>query len=128
VTAFETFTLRHVFFLACGGATGTVVRYAVSLYFKQREWADHFFWHTFFINVSGSFILGLVAVLCLNRPGFFLLLGTGFCGGYTTFSTFSVEALSLFEKHRPGAAIGYVLGSVVLGIVGAWVGTKLARG
>jgi protein CrcB len=84
--------------------------------------------HTFAINAAGSFVLGMVAVLCHNRPGWFLLLGTGFCGGFTTFSTFSVEALSLFEKDRPGAAIGYMIGSVVAGILGAWAGLKLARG
>lgn len=124
----DAFTARHVALLAAGGAAGTVARYAVGLWFKEREWSDQFPWHTLTINVAGSFLLGLIAVLLVNRPGWFLLLGTGFCGGFTTFSTFSIEALSLFEKGRPGAAIGYVCGSVLAGVVGAWAAVKLAGG
>ena len=130
MTLGDVLSTKHLLLLALGGSAGTVARYAVSEWFKLRNWVEHFPWHTFTINVSGSFVLGLVAMTCqfYNRPGWLLLLGTGFCGGFTTFSTFSIEALALMEKGRPTAAAGYALGSVVAGILGAWVGVKLAGG
>jgi fluoride ion exporter CrcB/FEX len=113
MTLGDVLTTKHVLLLAVGGSAGTIARYAVSEWFKLRDW-----------------VLGFVALLCqfYNRPGWLLLLGTGFCGGFTTFSTFSVEALALLEKGRPWAAAGYAFGSVVAGILGAWVGVKLASG
>ena len=117
-----------VLLLALGGSTGTIARYALSEWFKLREWVEHFPWHTFTINAIGSFRrLGAVVLVCQMHNsglGWLLLLGTGFCGGFTTFSTFSVEALRLFEKDRPAAALGYVIGSVVAGVLGAWAGVR----
>ena len=55
------------------------------------------------------------------------LLGVGFCGAYTTFSTMQVEALDLVEAHRTGVAIGYLAASVAAGLSAAWLGTRLAR-
>jgi CrcB protein len=130
MTLGDVLTAKSLLLLAVGGSAGTVTRYVVSEFFKLREWVEHFPWHTFAINATGSLVLGFVAVVCQthNRPGWLLLLGTGFCGGFTTFSTFSVEALALIEKDRPGAAAGYVLGSVIAGLLGAWAGVKLAGG
>jgi CrcB protein len=128
MTLGDVLTFKSVLLLSAGGATGTVLRYAVAEWFKLREWVEHFPWHTFTINVLGSFVLGVFAVICSQRPGWLLLLGTGFCGGFTTFSTFSVETLVLLEKDRPAAAAGYAIGSVVAGLFGAWAGVKLAGG
>ncbi len=111
-----------------GGGLGANARYWLGVGFKDRGWTDHFPWHTFGINVVGSFVLGLVAVAYGHRPAWYHLLGVGLCGGFTTFSTFSVETLLLLEKNRGLAAAGYAVGSVLAGLFGAWCGMKLARG
>ncbi len=113
--------------LLVGGGLGANARYWLGELFKARHWADDFPWHTFAINVLGSFALGIVAATCKDRPAWQLFLGVGLCGGFTTFSTFSVEALSMLEKDRWLAAVGYVFGSALAGIAGAALAMKLAR-
>src|SRR5262245_56705378 len=113
-----------------GGGAGAVARYALG--HQAAAWFPHtlrhFPWHTFAINVLGSFVLGLVAVWCKDRPTWFFLLVTGVCGGFTTFSTFSVELLTMLEEDRTGAAAAYAGGSVAAGLLGAMFAVRLARG
>ena len=111
-----------------GGAAGAWCRYAVGHWAAQFHAIQTFPWHTFAVNVLGSFVLGLVAVWYRDRPAWFLLLGTGFCGGFTTFSTFSVELVTMLAKGRTAAAVAYAAGSVAAGIAGAVVAMRLARG
>lgn len=113
--------------LLLGGGLGANARYWLGELFKARHWSDAFPWHTFAINVLGSFALGLVAVLLKDRPAWALFLGVGVCGGFTTFSTFSLEALTLLEKGRTLAAAGYAVGSVLAGVLGAALAMRLAR-
>jgi CrcB protein len=75
--------------------------------------------------VSGSLLLGFLAVLWEKNRMWYLLLGTGFCGGFTTFSTFSLETWELLKSDRLVAASGYALGSVVAGVFGVWCAMKL---
>jgi fluoride exporter len=120
--------LTHpVLLLFLGGGLGANARYWLGIFMKARGWSDQFPWHTFVINILGSFVLGLVLAACKERPAWFLFLGVGVCGGFTTFSTFSVELLELLEKDRLLAAAGYALGSALLALVGAWLGLKLLR-
>lgn len=113
--------------LAIGGGLGANSRYWLGVWFKARHLNDHFPWHTFSINVLGSFLLGLVVVFTKDRPAWQMLLGVGFCGGFTTFSTFSLETLALLEKDRIIAALGYALGSVMMGLLVAYIALKAAR-
>ena len=115
--------------LLVGGGLGTNARYWLGVWFVTRGWTAHFPWHTFWINVVGSFLLGVVGMACRDedRRTWFLLLGTGFCGGFTTFSTFSIETLGMLEKGRTAAAFAYVLGSFLAGLFGAWAGVKLMK-
>lgn len=108
--------------------TGSLLRYGVGRWAAQFPVTLSFPWHTFAVNVAGSFLLGVVAVWCRDRPGWFLLLGTGVCGGFTTFSTFSLETLILLEKGRPWAAAVYVGGSVGVGLLAALFAVRMARG
>ena len=108
-----------------GGGLGAVLRYLLSAWLSGYEWGRSFPWATLLINVLGSFVLGLIAALLADRPGWKLFFGVGVCGGFTTFSTFSLDAWKLLESARYGAAAGYVLGSVVGGLLGAWVGLKM---
>ena len=102
-----------------GGALGSILRYWVGHWFKAQPWAKDFFWGTLTINVTGSILLGLFAACFRDRVSTpYLLLGTGLCGGYTTFSTFSLEAVELMQRGRWEWAALYVGASVAGGVVG----------
>lgn len=115
--------------IALGGAAGTALRAGIAQVLPTRIGA--FPWATLTVNVSGSLILGLVIALAVERaaPQRYLrpLVGTGFCGGLTTFSTFAVETDSLVRAGRLGVAVGYALVSVAAGLVAVWAGARVAR-
>lgn len=81
-------------------------------------------WATFVVNVLGSILLGFL-VAATDKPELRLLLGTGFLGAFTTFSTFSVESMQLVESGEYGVAAASVLGNLVLGLSGAALGLYL---
>jgi CrcB protein len=116
--------------IAAGGALGSVMRYLISIWFLDRL-GPGFPWGTFTINVTGSFLIGVVLGMAAARAGFSpylrLFLATGLLGGYTTFSTFSYEGLNLFSDALTSTAILYVVASVVLGIIGCLAGISAAR-
>lgn len=115
--------------IGLGGAAGTLIRAAIAQALPSRS--ASFPWATLIVNVSGSVVLGFVIVVALERaaPSRYLrpLLGTGFCGGLTTFSTFAVETDSLVRAGRAGVAVVYVLASTAAGLLGVWGGARLAR-
>ena len=122
--------------LMLGGGAGANARFYLGRWVVglQLQYAGGvaFPWGTFLINVSGSALLGLLAGLCLGhadpaRRVWYVLLGTGFCGGFTTFSTFSVEALELLGEERFGAALAYALGSVAAGLGAAALAMRAVR-
>ena len=113
--------------LLIGGGVGANLRYWLGIAFQSRGWTADFPWHTFAINVVGSLVLGFLTVACKDRPAALLLLGTGVCGGFTTFSTFSIETVNLLEKERYIAACAYALGSVLAALIGAAVGLRIAK-
>src|SRR5262245_51077846 len=125
------FLLRNkMLMLMLGGAIGTYCRYWLGKWFNSQPWGQSFPYGTMFINVTGSFILGAAAVIILERlppehEDLYLLLGTGFCGGYTTFSTFEWETFKLVRDGSYWAALGNVMGSVVAGFVGVLLGVIL---
>jgi len=117
--------------LLLGGALGTYARYALGRWINSQPWAEGFPYGTLVINVTGSFILGLASVVILERlrPEYqplYLLVGTGFCGGYTTFSTFEWETFKLVRDGSWWPALWNVLASVLVGFVGVVLGVALA--
>jgi len=110
--------------LAAGGFAGAVARYAVQTAVSRR-WPTALPIGTFLVNVLGSFLLGLLAGAAVDQR-LALLLGTGFMGAFTTFSTFKMESLSLFRRGKGAAALMYMALSYGLGIGAAWLGIRLS--
>lgn len=116
--------------IAIGGALGALSRYWV--YNAFLKWtSDKFPYATFTVNVAGSLLLGIAFVAMTERaqvgPAWRGLVTVGFLGAFTTFSTFSLDALSLLERGESGSALLYVLGSVLVCLAAAWLGLTLAR-
>ena len=110
--------------VALGSALGGVARHGLSVLIAQRLGAG-FPWGTIFVNVTGSFLIGLVAALTdarQNTQGTREFLMIGVLGGYTTFSAFSLQTLALLREGRLLEATGNVAGSVVLCVAAVWLG------
>mgnify|MGYP001121371792 CR=1 FL=1 len=125
------FLLANKFMLlALGGALGTNARYWLGRWLNEVSWTRGFPLGTFVINVTGTFLLGVAAVLILERlppahQDWYLLIGTGFCGGYTTFSTFEWETFRLVRDGSLWMAFANVAGSVVVGFLGVVLAVAL---
>jgi len=114
-----------------GGGIGAALRHGVNL-IAPRLLGTHFPYATLFENVTGSLVMGLLAGYFAFRSGdtaqtWRLFLTTGILGGYTTFSTYSLDSMLLYERGEIGLAALYVIGSVVLSIGGLAAGLSLVR-
>ena len=113
--------------VALGGALGSVLRFWLGGVIGHKAAAP--FWGTLFVNVTGCFLIGLLGNLRENGPGefdrYFLMVGV--LGGYTTFSTFSLQTLELFRAGNPGLAVANVALSMVLCLLGVWLGATAGR-
>lgn len=125
---FKITRVRNVLFVFIGGGAGSVLRYLLSVG-TQKFWiAKSFPVGTFLANLIGCFLIGvLVSVLVKNDTNLRLLLITGFCGGFTTFSAFSVESVSLWQSGEFLLLGIYVLLSVILGLAAVWLGQSLVK-
>ena len=112
-----------------GGAVGTAARAAVNALTSPGP--NHWPWATFTVNIVGAFILGFVTTRLLERLPLSAyrrpLLGTGFCGGLTTFSTMQVETLQMIEQQEYGMAAAYSVVSVSAGLLAVYAATLLVR-
>ena len=123
-------TILEFFVVFFGAGIGGAMRHGINL--SVARWLGNGFpCATFFINVTGSLIMGLAAGYFAFKSGgsqhWRLFLTTGILGGYTTFSTFSLDAALLYERGEVGLAAVYVIGSVMIGIVGLFAGLALVR-
>lgn len=119
--------VNSVFFVMIGGAVGSALRYLLGSLISVQ--AGGLPVATLLINVLGSFVLGMISAAAsrtdLISPRMALLLGTGLCGGFTTFSTFSVELTTLAELGQYGTLLAYAVASTLGGIVAALLGIGL---
>jgi len=111
--------------VALGGALGSVLRFWLGSIVGHKAGAP--FWGTLFVNVTGCFLIGLLGNLRENGPSefdrYFLMVGV--MGGYTTFSTFSLQTLELFKAGSAGLALTNIALSMVLCLLGVWLGHSL---
>ena len=117
-------------YAAIGGAVGTAARYLLTLAVQERA-GGGFPIATLLINISGSILLGFLMKYGLEgsaaSPEVRLMLTTGFCGGFTTFSTFSYETARMLEGGEWQRGLVYIMASVVVCLAGTFVGFALAR-
>lgn len=122
--------MNHILLVAFGGALGSVCRYLVGIG-ALRLMGPSFPWGTLTVNVAGSFAIGVLAELIVARFGasaeLRLLLITGFLGGFTTFSAFALDAVTLFERGASLAATTYLVLSIGASIAAAIAGIGLMR-
>jgi len=113
-----------------GAGIGGGLRYVLGGWMAER-WGVSFPWHTFAINVSGAFLLGILMALTVERslvpPSMRLFLGVGILGGFTTFSTLSYESVALVEQGLFVQGAANMFGSALLGMVAAVVGLFVGR-
>jgi CrcB protein len=121
--------IREVAAIFAGGALGTVARAALSVAFPHS--ATSWPWPTFAVNIVAAFLLGSfvtrlqerLPLSSYRRP----LLGTGVCGGLSTFSTMQVELLKMIDVHAWGLAVGYAAASIAAGFAAVYGATTIAR-
>ena len=118
--------IRNIILVGIGGSAGSVIRYLISQILKT----NNFPLSTFLINCTGSFIIGIAMALSLKYAGFNdnwkTLIATGFCGGFTTFSAFSYENVTMLQQGKITLSFFYIFSSIILGLLATFAGLKLA--
>lgn len=121
--------MKHLLLVGAGGFAGSVLRYLVALAVPFA--AGGFPWATLWVNLLGSFLIGFISELALSTtlvsPGTRLLLTTGFCGGFTTFSTAMYETMGLARDGQVLYATVYVAGSIAGGMASLFCGMLIAK-
>lgn len=109
-----------------GGAIGSMLRLGISVLIKP---VNHFPIATLSVNCIGSFLIGIFAGMAIkeSHPNLYLFLATGICGGFTTFSAFSLEGMQLLQQHKTGLYFSYALTSIISGIFLSWAGYRLCK-
>ncbi|OYQ37236.1 hypothetical protein CHU92_08575 [Flavobacterium cyanobacteriorum] len=120
---------KTVLLVGSGGAAGSILRYLTGRVIS-RYWPISFPLSTFIVNITGSFLIGMLAGFALRyqyTDNIKLLLITGLCGGYTTFSAFTFENLNLLQSGNIKTALLYSTFSVVTGVAATWAGLCLVK-
>lgn len=120
---------KTILLIGAGGFAGSVGRYLLTK-FVAAKWPMVFPLGTFAVNTLGCFMIGIFMGLSFQytiSTQTRLFLATGFCGGFTTFSTYSLEIFELYQRGEAGISLFYLFGSIILGLISIWMGLWLAR-
>ena len=122
--------IRAIILVGVGGGIGSVFRYLTAVV-VNKYFQPAFPWATFIANILGCLIIGLLLGFFekyqLTNPDLKYLFATGFCGGYTTFSTFAAENMNLFQSGNTLTAFLYIAASVIAGLLAVWLGLIIAK-
>ncbi len=119
--------IKNIMLVGLGSSIGGILRYVISLFIKH----NNFPFHTFLVNIIGSFCIGLVfAYVAKQQPNaesVKLFFATGICGGFTTFSAFSMESIQYIKLQQYGIAFLYIMLSIVCCLSAVIIGLKVAN-
>ena len=121
--------MKYLLFIALGGAGGAVSRYLLANWVHQL-WEGRWPVGTLLVNMAGSFAIGVIFVLIERQvihQDWRGVLMVGFLGAFTTFSTFSLEAINMFENGHPVHALGYMAASAIICVLMAGISIQLTR-
>ena len=116
--------IRNFIAVGAGGAIGAMLRYGMTVLGAHLHWSSNI--ATFLVNIIGSFVMGILVSGC--EQGSLMLMATvGICGGFTTFSTFSVQSFNLIQEGKWGQAALYIIATLVICILMAWIGCLIGQ-
>lgn len=122
--------IKNVLFIGLGGGIGSIVRYLCQKW-VANNYPHAFPWGTFAVNITGCFAIGVFWGLAFKsfdtNESWKLFLMTGLCGGFTTFSAFTLEGIGLLREQRVLLFFLYVASSILLGLLATYIGMKLTR-
>lgn len=122
--------IKNILLVGLGGGVGSIARYLCQKWFSEN-YPQPFPWGTFLVNLLGCFLIGLIYAASekgtVLSPQTRLFLATGFCGGFTTFSTFAFENMLLLRSGDTLFFFIYTIASVVLGIAGVFAGVAIMK-
>ena len=116
--------IKNIILVGLGGATGAMLRYGITLLFTFMHWSTNI--GTLLTNIIGSFVMGML-VNAFEQSPMLLFATVGLCGGFTTFSTFSMQSVTLIQQARYGAATLYIAGTMLLCVGCAALGCLAAK-
>ena len=115
--------IKNILLVGTGGALGSIMRYLIACLFTHLAICSEL--ATFVVNVIGSFVIGLLIPASQNT--LYLLLAVGFCGGFTTFSTFSAQALQMMQNGQRLTSLLYIFASVIISIIFVFLGIYISE-
>ena len=122
--------IKNILLIGLGGGLGSIARYLCQKWFMDHH-PQAYPWGTFSVNIIGCFLIGVFWGLSFksfaDNESWKLFLMTGICGGFTTFSAFTLESIGLIKEQRPGTFLLYIGGSVLIGLLATYAGMKISR-
>ena len=122
--------IKNILLVGLGGGIGSMLRY-LSQRLADKLYPIHFPWGTFAVNIIGCFFIGIFWAISFKsfetNENWKLFLMTGLCGGFTTFSAFTLEGIGLLKEQKIALFFLYVAGSVLVGLAATYLGMKLSR-
>lgn len=122
--------IKNIILVGLGGGAGSILRYLCQRWFGE-VYSHSFPWGTFAVNITGCFLIGVIWGITFksfeSNEHWKLFLMTGICGGFTTFSAFTLEGIGLIKEQKLGLFFLYMAGSVLIGLALTLLGMKLTR-
>ncbi len=122
--------IKNILLVGLGGGLGSIARYLCQRWFALNH-PSYFPWGTFAVNITGCLLIGIFWGLAFKsfseNEHWKLFLMTGICGGFTTFSAFTLEGVAILREQKMGLFFLYMAGSVLLGLAATYAGMKLIR-